>query len=473
MHELSAASPPTSGTQSQRGSRDTAATAHPSVQPRALRPRTLPPTLIQTRSCPPRAAPSSRPGPHDARTRHEASSHPRPSSARGGTRPRSGDFPCPALRPLVVPGRFGVTKFTVRSSRPSLPPKPVCMQLNPSWAGWPRHGSGLTLLGTLRQLLLAVTGCSPSRPHGLCRAAGARGVPCEPRAQLPTAAPHQHRSQRPTRRRTALPARLALSAAAGASGQLLHTTEKMKCWKTAGVRFRAGTEPRLLRSTRGLNEAAAAPCRRAVPADGQRTGTAPGYPGAAPRSPSNADIAPPLSLTCHPVLVRALSGSLGGKLPTAPTCWRGCLPLPVRRGATLPNIVRAHSPPAPSPAPRPRYDVRRKSQRGAGLRHRKGAEPGWDPVRVLTPSQHGEPRRTGVQLRGGRTDWGSPGPAAPVGICPHSRPPPAARPYSTPLPSTPSPLLDPSTGSGSPRSPPCSGRLHPPSGALPAPHQFP
>lgn len=291
MHELSAASPPTSGTQIQRGSRNTAATAPPSTQPRALRPRTLSPTLIQTRSCPPRAAPSSRPGPHDARTRHEASSHPRPSSAQGGTRPRSGDFPCPALRPLVVPGRFGVTKFTECSSRPSLPPKPVCMQLNPSWAGWPRHGSGLTLLGTLRQLLLAVTGCSPSRPHGLCTAAGARGVPCEPRAQLPTAAPHQHRSQRPTRRRTALPARLALSAAAGASGQLLHTTEKMKCWKTAGVRFRAGTEPRLLRSTRGLNEAAAAPCRRAVPADGQRTGTAPGYPGAAPRSPSNADSA--------------------------------------------------------------------------------------------------------------------------------------------------------------------------------------
>lgn len=151
--------------------------------------------------------------------------------------------------------------------------------------------------------------------------------------------------------------------------------------------------------------------------------------------------APPLSLTCHPVLVRALSGSLGGKLPTAPTCWRGCLPLPVRRGATLPNIVRAHSPHAPSPAPRPRYDVRRKSQRGAGLRHRKGAEPGWDPVRVLTPSQHGEPRRTGVQLRGGRTDRGSPGPAAPVGICPHSRPPPAVRPYSTPLPPARAPAL--------------------------------
>lgn len=254
----------------------------------------------------------------------------------------------------------------------------------------------------------------------------------------------QHRSQCPRRRGTALPARLALNTAVGASGQLLHTTEKMKCWKTAGVRFRAGTEPRLLRSMRGLSGAAAAPHRRAVPADGQSTGTAPGYSVAAPRSLSDADTEPPLSLTCHPVLVRALSGSLCRRVPTAPTCWRGCLPLLMGRGATLPSIVRPHSLPAASPAPRPRYDVRRKSQRGAGLRHRKGAEPGWDPVRVLTLPSTESPAVPACSSPGGRREGGSHSHAAPVRICPHSRQPPAARPYSTPLPSAPSPRWTPS-----------------------------
>lgn len=183
-----------------------------------------------------------------------------------------------------------------------------------------------------------------------------------------------------------------------------------------------------------------------MPADGQSTGTAPGYSGAAPRSLSDADTEPPLSLTCHPVLVRALSGSLCRRVPTAPTCWRGCLPLLMGRGATLPSIVRPHSLPAASPAPRPRYDVRRKSQRGAGLRHRKGAEPGWDPVRVLTLPSTESPAVPACSSPGGGREGGSHSHAAPVRICPHSRQPPAARPYSTPLPSAPSPPVGPHHG---------------------------
>lgn len=57
--------------------------------------------------------------------------------------------------------------------------------------------------------------------------------------------------------------------------------------------------------------------------------------------------------------------------------------------------------PFSSPTPRPHNNVRRKSQRGAGLLHRKGAEPGWDPVRALTPSPRGDPQRASPRARNG------------------------------------------------------------------------
>lgn len=62
-------------------------------------------------------------------------------------------------------------------------------------------------------------------------------------------------------------------------------------------------------------------------------------------------------------------------------------------GAALPSIWRPHSPAVPLPLTHTYVSVTmfRKEEKpgGARLLHRKGAEPEWDLVLVLTPSQHG------------------------------------------------------------------------------------
>lgn len=192
-----------------------------------------------------------------------------PPSALTGRNPVPGgsDFPQPALTPLVAQGRdtgrdaLGLLNLPssvpcVPSFRPGLAACGLTLQPNPSRAHWPhcgraRQGSGLTLVGIPARGQLLLTGNKILSLPTPAEQPGCAGHGDKPRGWLRAAALPQHhpRPPRPAGRGTALPTPPAPRAAAGASGWLLHTAEKMKCWKTAGVGSRAGTEPRPLRST--------------------------------------------------------------------------------------------------------------------------------------------------------------------------------------------------------------------------------
>lgn len=166
-----------------------------------------------------------------------------PTPGRQGCCPREGrrqlreeQFPSPGGHATIA-ARDALGLLNLPSAAPHVPP------FRPGLAK-----RSLTLPG---QAGAAGPGSAPT-PIREPRPRAAGGHQEEPWAQLPAAPPMAPAScgARDTPPSTPL-AQPAPVLAAGVSGRLLHTAEKMKRWKTPGVGSRAGMEPRRLHATPG------------------------------------------------------------------------------------------------------------------------------------------------------------------------------------------------------------------------------